>query len=1076
MSASVTARLLVLGTAARNALVLREGLRWLSWTLGLWLGCCWLDNLLRLPSVLRLLLCVAGIGWPMFCVWQRVRNRRVWRVSPEHTARELEQHCGIHDNAIINACQLEGAKTGGANARLINVIVNEGLRRTDVLPRSVLTQSRSRLRMAGIVGIMFIVWAGYVIFLPRQAVSALRRFSRPLADLPTVGSVDIVLNPCGRVRVYEGDNLTVGARVTQPESGQPALPSEAPVLRIVQSHDSHAVIERPMLPTAGQSGAYRFTFEALREPFTACVLAGDASSTVINVEVLRLPRILASGFRVIAPIYTGLAPRDYPGPPAVLELPENGSVRVEMELDRPVDGLVWLIGTNRLAFTYYRKRWQVLAGMTGVSEYRIAALTCGVTRELVRGPVMIHPDQPPEATFITDDRNRLVWPGEALQIPVEARDDYGLSTVIVTVSPAQRPETGASVQQWSYRGPPGRKEIHETFRLLIDPKKYAGGESYLVFVQAVDFAGRRSVSDVVQLRVRRPQDAVTGLNDVDRRTVDALQKAIEEQRRALGLTRNFELNLDDAVQAGHLDRHRQSIAAAQNKAQGHARDALRELERTFSNMVLHMRNLTEDEMGLALKDVAGIVATPRFRLEKQVIVLAERQSYILSELLALIGKIASVARAKADIIAGNAPPPLPTVPEAAREIQDALLDFVKVQRRIVEQSKLLAEIMPADLTDEEQKIIGQLAREEARSAEFLNDKLNDLAKLPLQDFADGSLAQEFNEVYQEVQKAAAELYAHKINLAVPLEQSALENAEELINNLERWLPNKPDYIKWEMEDPMTTPDVPLAELPAELDDIVGELLDKEEAMTAEVEDVTSSWIDSIDKGAGWDAMDGPISSMSAKGVTGNQLPNQTEIGGRSGEGRTGRSSGQMVESTADGKDGRKTPSRLSPSPFESGSVDDKSTQDRGGATGGGKLSGFAERGLRGPAPPPRLDQLKRLAGQQAAIRQQAEKLSLSLRSHSLPSGDLENAVAQMQRFEDLASNGQGGEIKRVFETTTATLRDAQTTVAAATGVRREHGGLSNAEATELWGGLRDGIPVGYEEIVSAYYKRLAEGK
>ena len=52
----------------------------------------------------------------------------------------------------------------------------------------------------------------------------------------------------------------------------------------------------------------------------------------------------------------------------------------------------------------------------------------------------------------------------------------------------------------------------------------------------------------------------------------------------------------------------------------------------------------------------------------------------------------------------------------------------------------------------------------------------------------------------------------------------------------------------------------------------------------EVEDITSGWLDSLDEGAGWTAMDGPISNMSAKGVTGNLLPNQHEIGGRSGEG------------------------------------------------------------------------------------------------------------------------------------------------------------------------------------------------
>ena len=39
-------------------------------------------------------------------------------------------------------------------------------------------------------------------------------------------------------------------------------------------------------------------------------------------------------------------------------------------------------------------------------------------------------------------------------------------------------------------------------------------------------------------------------------------------------------------------------------------------------------------------------------------------------------------------------------------------------------------------------------------------------------------------------------------------------------------------------------------------------------------------------------------ASSAKGVTGNQLPNNNEMGGRAGEGRTGKSQGEMVEDTA----------------------------------------------------------------------------------------------------------------------------------------------------------------------------------
>jgi len=306
--------------------------------------------------------------------------------------------------------------------------------------------------------------------------------------------------------------------------------------------------------------------------------------------------------------------------------------------------------------------------------------------------------------------------------------------------------------------------------------------------------------------------------------------------------------------------------------------------------------------------------------------------------------------------------------------------------------------------------------------------LNDMAKTPLQDFADGSLANQFNEVWQDISKAAAELYAKKLDLAVPQEQNGLENAKTLEQNLEKWLSDMPDNKKWSMEEPPTTPDAPLAELPKELEDIAGDLLDKEDAMTEDVEDITSSWIDSLDKGAGWDAADGPISSMGAKGVTGNMLPNQMEVGGRSGEGRSGRSDGQMVQSTAEGKDGRQTPSRVTPTPFESGSVDDKSKQDPGGATGGGKLSGFAGQGLRGPAPPPRLDQMQRLAGKQSEIRQTAEKLSLGLRNRGLPSGDLEAAILRMREVETLARAGRGGEIRRAFTEAEGSLRGARDTL------------------------------------------------
>ena len=247
-------------------------------------------------------------------------------------------------------------------------------------------------------------------------------------------------------------------------------------------------------------------------------------------------------------------------------------------------------------------------------------------------------------------------------------------------------------------------------------------------------------------------------------------------------------------------------------------------------------------------------------------------------------------------------------------------------------------------------------------------------------------------------------------------------------------------------------------------------------MTPEVEDVTSSWLDSLDKGAGWGAGDGPISDLRAKGVTGNQLPNQNEVGGRSGEGRTGQSHGQMVADTAEGKAGRETPTRLTPEPFEQGSVQDSAKADEGGATGGGKLSGFAGEGLRGPAPPPSNRKLPRLAEQQAKIRQEAEALALKLRRYRVPSGALETAINAMGALEQAARKNDGLAVRRAFNGAVDALGEAKRTIAAHAAVRREHIKLPAWQRDAIRTGMQDGVPKGYEEMVGEYFRALAEGR
>ena len=119
--------------------------------------------------------------------------------------------------------------------------------------------------------------------------------------------------------------------------------------------------------------------------------------------------------------------------------------------------------------------------------------------------------------------------------------------------------------------------------------------------------------------------------------------------------------------------------------------------------------------------------------------------------------------------------------------------------------------------------------------------------------------------------------------------------------------------------------------------------------------------------------------------------------------------------------------------------------------------------------------MKRLAGKQAEIRQQAERLSLHLRARGLPSGDLGASVAHMRGLEEAALRGDGAVIRQTFDAAVDRVRDARAAVGAAERVRRETAGLSRREAGELWSGLRDDIPPGYEAVVGAYYRRVTGG-
>jgi hypothetical protein len=252
-------------------------------------------------------------------------------------------------------------------------------------------------------------------------------------------------------------------------------------------------------------------------------------------------------------------------------------------------------------------------------------------------------------------------------------------------------------------------------------------------------------------------------------------------------------------------------------------------------------------------------------------------------------------------------------------------------------------------------------------------------------------------------------------------------------------------------------------------------VEDEEDMQEQFDDATSGWMDSLDKGAGWDTADGPISNMSAKGVTGNRLPNTSEIGGRSGEGRTGKSSGQFVEEEATGKGGRQTPSRLTPDPFEAGSVKDSSEEAATGSTGGGKDSGQGNEGFQGPVPPPIQDKLKRMAGMQQEIIEKARRIDYGLKKYGYPRGNLPETIEIMERIKGELSDGEITTFTKYQRVVLTDLRDVKETTEKVKNTRQDRSmPLPKELRDEIASAEREPMPEQYEALIRSYFRALSE--
>ncbi|NLF16229.1 MAG: hypothetical protein GX595_03095 [Lentisphaerae bacterium] len=413
---------------------------------------------------------------------------------------------------------------------------------------------------------------------------------------------------------------------------------------------------------------------------------------------------------------------------------------------------------------------------------------------------------------------------------------------------------------------------------------------------------------------------------------------------------------------------------------------------------------------------------------------------------------------------------------ALERTKEELTALEAQQRQIAEVTRDLSQ--RGKLDDEVREKLREMDEKQKDMAKLVEELANDLYQFPELPVCN-ELNSKMREILEDVEQAMGSENAPAIEIAVQKEDAlldAIRKTKERVEDVEMWLMDIPDNIVWNMEsfDSDEFPDMPLVPLPDELEDIVGELLDQAADIEAQSQDTTGNNM-IADMEMGWAVMDGPMPCFSAKGKSGNARPNDNEMTGRSGAGREGQSSGELVENHVKGLEGRDTHARRTQDAFQKGMVteDENSTMDAR-ATGGGKLGGESETiGMFGKAP--RRDLHTESHGRTPTqLRQETEAVYATARLLYLGTGSLGSAARELRGIESAGPRMKefGSLHRRVLRR----LEDSH--VEMSSGVVLP---MPVAAVSKTGGAAAEDVDINriseeYRDIVSDYYRSLQAGE
>lgn len=309
----------------------------------------------------------------------------------------------------------------------------------------------------------------------------------------------------------------------------------------------------------------------------------------------------------------------------------------------------------------------------------------------------------------------------------------------------------------------------------------------------------------------------------------------------------------------------------------------------------------------------------------------------------------------------------------------------------------------------------------------------------------------------------------------------MEEAKGRLDDLEGWLMDHPDDMKITAEafdkEEMPGAGISLGALQTEAEDIIGDLMKKEDDLSEAADDgaINTSVPDMM---ANNEIKEGDCASFAAKGKSGNEEPDHKEQDGRSNVGRQGMATGETAAGSGTVGEGDKNiEERRTQDPTQSGQIDLDGEQEDidTKATGGGKLATGKADGFGMEGGTKRMDSTEEGSGEGLKelmkTADDCEKMYAKASQQNIRAGSLQAAAHHLRQASDAIAKGNISQLKEHRRLAAVELKKAQAELDAA-----RTGAFNMTEKPSL---LEDAVEAGaaeapseYKDMVADYYKRL----